>query len=464
MRNVRERMFVGGLSKRAGSEYSFPGSRLGTPCTRGSASMDVRTVGNEQSNIRRQESGNKLAPNKAGHSLIEMLVVLIVVGILIAVVVPAIQRARESARMGDCINRQAQLAKAVHMHVTDDPYGRFPGYRAFGSDGTTVVGYAPQLFEYLGRSDLPANPAEPSYIDALVCPSNQGPKDMPRLNYVVNGGQAGTDSPADGIFYDHAKDEKVYITKDDFRDGLTNTILLAENLDATRWDDTLEASQCILWPLTEGNEINSGSGSRPSSHHPGGFVAAFADGSVKFMNEVDINDDDAVHTDASFYVVLLTPGGDYDYPTTVDGVDPCDQPEAQPEVNIGLDWIAAHQSSDGSWSLNHNTHPDCNGSCGNNGTLADNRIAATGLALLPLLGFWKRAGQRTVCTEYLSRHGVSHGSPRRGRQSRGRLRRAVHVSASRRAHRSERSTRPFDRRPDSRRLRQLRQFGGRLLA
>ena len=124
---------------------------------------------------------------RRGHSLVEMLVVLIIVGILIAVIVPAVQRARESARMTDCIQRQAELAKAVHMHVSDDPYGRFPGYRAFGADGTTVVGWAPQLFEYIGRKDMPANMAEPTHIEALVCPSDPGPRDSPRLNYVVNG-------------------------------------------------------------------------------------------------------------------------------------------------------------------------------------------------------------------------------------------------------------------------------------
>ena len=238
-----------------------------------------------------------------------MLVVLIIVGVLIAIIVPAVQRARESTRQAQCIHYQGQLAKAVHMHIAHEPYGRFPGYRAFASDGTTVVGWAPQVFDYLGKSDLPADPNAAKYLEILVCPSNQGPKDRPRLNYVVNGGQAGLDSPADGIFFDHAQDAKVFITKDDFGDGLTNTILLAENLDATEWTATDEASQCILWPLTAGNEVNSGTGARPSSHHPGGFVAAFADGSVKFMTESEINDDANVHTDQSTYVAMLTPGG-----------------------------------------------------------------------------------------------------------------------------------------------------------
>ncbi|MCG8586454.1 MAG: DUF1559 domain-containing protein [Pirellulales bacterium] len=267
------------------------------------------------------------------HSLIEMLVVLIIVGILIAIIVLAVQRARESARMAQCIHNQGQLANAIHMHLVNEPYGRFPGYRAFAADGTTQVGWAPQIFEYLGKSNLPADPTQATYVESLVCPSDQGPQDSARLSYVVNGGQPGSDSAADGIFYDHAKPlgERVFISKDDFRDGLSNTIMLAENLDATEWNVTDEANQCILWPLIAGNEVNNGTGSRPSSHHPGGFVAAFADGTVRFMSESEINNDDNVHTDQSTYVALLTPGGNDETSGNGDGsggnVDPTTEHE-----------------------------------------------------------------------------------------------------------------------------------------
>ncbi|MCG8584393.1 MAG: DUF1559 domain-containing protein, partial [Pirellulales bacterium] len=235
------------------------------------------------------------------HSLIEMLVVLIIVGLLIAIIVPAVQRSREAARQAQCISHQAELAKAVHMFVAADARGNFPGFRYQASDGGETVGWASQVFKYLGRSDL--DPTQATFIDVLVCPSDQGPRSNPRMNYVANGGQAGIDSAADGIFFDHAKPliERVYISKSDFVDGLSNTILIAENLDATYWNVTDEVNQCILWPLTAGNEVNRGSGSRPSSHHPGGFVATFADGSVKFMAETDFNSDAAVHTDQSIY-------------------------------------------------------------------------------------------------------------------------------------------------------------------
>ena len=191
---------------------------------------------------------------RKAHSLIEMLVVLIIVGVLIAIIVPAVQRSRESARQAQCISHQADLAKAVHMFVAADARGNFPGFRYQATDGGDTIGWAAQLFKYVGRSDL--DPAQASFIEVLVCPSDAGPRINPRMNYVANGGQAGIDSAADGIFFDHAKPiaERVYISKEDFTDGLTNTILLAENLDATHWNVTDEVNQCILWPLTAGTK------------------------------------------------------------------------------------------------------------------------------------------------------------------------------------------------------------------
>ena len=292
------------------------------------------------------EPGNKM---RNAHSLIEMLVVLIIVGVLIAIIVPAVQRSRESARMAQCISHQGELTKAVQMYVTADRFGRYPGYRYQqdpSDEDSPVIGWAAQVFKYLGRNDL--DPEQASFIEVLACPSDSGPRDTPRMNYVVNGGQPGIDSPADGIFFDHAKEGRVYISNEDFHDGLTNTILLAENLDATEWYKTKETDQCILWPLVEGSEINNGVGgsenvSRPSSHHPGGFVAAFADGSVKFMSEVELNEDEAVHTNGSIYVAYLTPGGD-DQSAVHDGPGP--DPEYPNDLSCSMDLLASYQFDD----------------------------------------------------------------------------------------------------------------------
>ncbi|MCG8587452.1 MAG: DUF1559 domain-containing protein, partial [Pirellulales bacterium] len=156
--------------------------------------------------------------NRTAHSLIEMLVVLIIVGVLAAITVPAVQRSRESARRAQCISHEGDLTKAVQMYTTRDANGRFPGFRALAAD-TPEISWAAQVFSFLGRNDLDGT--QPTFVEVLACPSDQGPRNVPRLNYVVNGGQAGVDSPADGIFFDHAKPvaERVYMTKDDILDG-----------------------------------------------------------------------------------------------------------------------------------------------------------------------------------------------------------------------------------------------------
>jgi prepilin-type N-terminal cleavage/methylation domain-containing protein/prepilin-type processing-associated H-X9-DG protein len=50
---------------------------------------------------------------RGAFSLVELLVVLAIIGLLIALLMPAIQAARESARMADCKNRLRQIGLAI---------------------------------------------------------------------------------------------------------------------------------------------------------------------------------------------------------------------------------------------------------------------------------------------------------------------------------------------------------------
>lgn len=59
--------------------------------------------------------------------------------------------------------------------------------------------------------------------------------------------------------------------------------------------------------------------------------------------------------------------------------------ETEAAVNRALQWLAQHQNSDGSWSLNRfNKAGDCNGQCGDSGI--DSDTSGTALGLLPFLG------------------------------------------------------------------------------
>src|SRR5688572_524205 len=66
----------------------------------------------------------RAASTRRGFTLVELLVVIAIIGILIALLLPAVQRARESARMTHCKNNIKQLSLACLTY--HDAFNEFP--------------------------------------------------------------------------------------------------------------------------------------------------------------------------------------------------------------------------------------------------------------------------------------------------------------------------------------------------
>ena len=292
---------------------------------------------------------------RRGFTLIELLVVIAIIAILMALVLPAVQQAREAARLTQCRNNVKQIGIALHNYI--DLHGVFPPGSTNDVEQGGWIGnpqnrhihswlsmILPQLEQHALYDDIdfdlssmhPNNrPAASNVIAAYRCPSFSGyqfstgpsytrfsPK-YATTNYVamgssdvghIYGQNTGLMSP-DGTIYPLSKSRPA-----DVRDGLSHTIVCVETREEamTVWIDGGTASVVALrydpfnGPTYAGTEISlnyqpyfdypnphAQSSVRPACTSGGG-VHLLGDGSVRFISE---------NIAASVYVALTTRAG-----------------------------------------------------------------------------------------------------------------------------------------------------------
>jgi len=333
-----------------------------------------------------QRVKQKLQKRK-GFTLIELLVVITIIGILVSLTLPAIQSARASARKLSCLNKMRNLGVAI-VNFSSGANSQLPPLTdtniVSGSsldDLSWCISILPFLDSvgFRQRWDATASDAAGGNATAVTnlgllndtrfpvfnCPDDQFSTDPGALSYVVNIGYVmdGYNSTADtshdavsnlilstgltespvkfgtGVFW-RTNGPRMSLDFISAADGMTQTLLLSENLQAGEWanldtgslgfgvdmegklpttagagttslvDDlnlgagfSLERGSPVVTDSRIGSNLNASPKAawRPSSNHPSGAVnVIFCDGSGKSLTP---------QMDAGLYARLLTPAG-----------------------------------------------------------------------------------------------------------------------------------------------------------
>ncbi len=304
--------------------------------------------------------------SRRGFTLVELLVVITVISVLMGLLLAGVNAAREAMRRMQCTHNQSEIAKVLLANTTT-ANGTLPGLvsKKQGKEVSWIVSILVGLQQeawyqgYLKASstDLVGIAETAPRIKGLICPSDSDKasdsyKDA--LSYVVNCGQYDDDGTVGattamhcGLFVDKRVQGAKKITLDGIKNGVSNTIMLTENRQATYWlrtrtevetltgpnqfwqvekvaDDTVlpgygsrdggaigdigfqwgvgikarfgdDDIERLHW-INEYIRVNNSdkidhrydgqfSCARPSSNHPGIVIATFADGHVDTIND-----------------------------------------------------------------------------------------------------------------------------------------------------------------------------------
>lgn len=250
-------------------------------------------------------------------TLVELLVVIAIIGLLISLLLPAVQAARGAARKMSCANNVHQIGLGLHNYHAS--LGSFPpgtleyrnAYRfVYGSSNQGVnIAWSALILPYMEQStveaaidytkafDSPENELAASLVlSVYVCPSvptgdelrqGRGPchyggvsgKQRPELlGVMLYDAPRWTNGRADGVTPARA------IRAADIRDGLSNTLVVAED-GVTTDGQWICAGNVFEAAFGINDEAAPSMDNEIRSFHPGGANTAFADGSGRFLSE-----------------------------------------------------------------------------------------------------------------------------------------------------------------------------------
>jgi hypothetical protein len=235
-------------------------------------------------------SAGVVAPRSSTSSSAAVIVVALIAGgfavlmcggVLVALLLPAVQAAREAARRMQCANNLKQIALGLHNY--HDTYGSFPPAYTVDANGKPLHSWRTLILPFVEQSAL--------YSQIDLDEPWDSPNNQAFHNVVVQAYQCPSARPGPGCAYVAVvgpntmfPGEKA-VKLNEVLDGTSNTIAVVEVSGRTSsWMEPtdLDFNRMQFQP-------NQSPGD-PSSYHPGGFQAALADGSVRFISDsVDTN-------------------------------------------------------------------------------------------------------------------------------------------------------------------------------
>jgi prepilin-type processing-associated H-X9-DG protein len=185
-----------------------------------------------------------------------------------AIIMPAVAKAREAARRAQSMNNLKQLALAMHNYA--DTYGNFPPAALIGPDGKTPHSWRVALLPYLGQDALYRQ-----YKLDEPWDSENNKKVLAQIPMFYR--NSNDDRPGQNSSYFAVTGEQTIFSGNqgsrfsDITDGTSNTIML------------VEAKRDIPWTKPEDVPFDQATPAQLGGFAENGFNAAFADGSVRFL-------------------------------------------------------------------------------------------------------------------------------------------------------------------------------------
>lgn len=278
---------------------------------------------------------------RRGFTLIELLVVIAIIAVLVALLLPAVQQAREAARRAQCKNNLKQMGLALHNYA-DVCRVLPPGFIAGANFAVTTPGWGwgAMILPYLDQAplynkanfSLPVEHANNSAVVQTVLPAFLCPTDVGATSIfsITNAGgatvvQAAPSSYAACFGNDSSSTQPVVVDyantgcffrnsatrMADITDGTSNTILIGERAFAQALGTWVGAPNGgLMRPGQKNPALATAPPADPpdlclahshfinvtndpdgglddfSSMHTGGAHFLFADGSIRFIQNI----------------------------------------------------------------------------------------------------------------------------------------------------------------------------------